>query len=139
MLVSDWFALALLLILSALTVCIFAYVVIALRQLPRARASQVNPKPSRPPDRVHQFHQSSLLAGGDLADSEDPRVLWQSLTGREKQVARLAAAKLTDAEIAARLSISGRTVGNHLYSIYRKLDISSRRELERFFRRLDGT
>lgn len=139
MLVSDWFAFALLLTLSALTVCIFAYVVIALRQLPRARTAHPDPKPSRPPDRDRQFHQSSLLAGGDLANSEDPRILWESLTGREKQVARLAATKLTDAEIAARLSISGRTVGNHLYNIYRKLDIPSRRELEHFFRRLDGT
>jgi DNA-binding CsgD family transcriptional regulator len=136
--VSDWFAFALLLILSALTVCIFAYVVILLRQLPRARAPHAKTKPSQPPIRGTQFHQSGLLAGNSLADSEDPRILWQSLTGREKQVARLAAAKLTDAEIAARLSISGRTVGNHLYNVYRKLDISSRRELERFFRRLDG-
>lgn len=45
---------------------------------------------------------------------------------------RLVASGLTDAEIGARLSISPRTVGQHLRSIYNKLDVRSRTEATRF-------
>lgn len=69
----------------------------------------------------------------------DTAAHWDELTRREKQVARLAASKLTDAEIAAELAISERTVGNHLHSIYRKLDINSRHELKYFIRPPDDT
>ncbi|MFD6826395.1 LuxR C-terminal-related transcriptional regulator [Streptomyces sp. NPDC060085] len=51
------------------------------------------------------------------------------LSGREQQIAQLAASGYTDKEIAKFLSISIRTVGNHLYRIYKKLGILSRREL----------
>jgi DNA-binding CsgD family transcriptional regulator len=54
------------------------------------------------------------------------------LTGREMEVLRLVAAGLTDAEVADRLSISPRTVGQHLRSIYGKLDVRSRTEATRF-------
>ncbi len=50
------------------------------------------------------------------------------LTGRETQVARLAA-QHTSPEIAAKLSISVRTVDNHLASVYTKLGIGGREEL----------
>ena len=39
---------------------------------------------------------------------------------------RLVAAGLTDAQVAAKLVISPRTVGKHLQSIYSKLDLPSR-------------
>jgi DNA-binding CsgD family transcriptional regulator len=48
------------------------------------------------------------------------------LSAREVEVLRLAAEGLTDAQIAARLSISRRTVGQHLSSAYTKLDVPSR-------------
>lgn len=51
------------------------------------------------------------------------------LTRREREVARLAARRMTDKEIAKELAISEKTVGNHLYNIYSKLDIHSRHEL----------
>jgi DNA-binding CsgD family transcriptional regulator len=41
-------------------------------------------------------------------------------------VLRLAAEGLADADIARRLHLSPRTVGNHLSSVYRKLDVPSR-------------
>jgi regulator of RNase E activity RraA len=53
------------------------------------------------------------------------------LTQRERLVATLAARGLTNSEIAERLVISVRTVGNHLHSVYAKLGVSGRRELER--------
>lgn len=53
----------------------------------------------------------------------------EPLTPQELQVAELAAAGLTNKEIAGRLYMSHRTVGAHLYRIFPKLDISSRAAL----------
>jgi DNA-binding CsgD family transcriptional regulator len=51
------------------------------------------------------------------------------LTPREQQVAVLAAAGRTDAQIAAELAISARTVSTHLTSVYAKLGVGTRHDL----------
>jgi DNA-binding CsgD family transcriptional regulator len=51
------------------------------------------------------------------------------LTGREREVAALAAKGLTRREIAERLFLSARTVANHLNHIYAKLGVSDREGL----------
>ncbi|HEX6288940.1 MAG TPA: tetratricopeptide repeat protein [Herpetosiphonaceae bacterium] len=48
------------------------------------------------------------------------------LTVREREVLQLVASGLTDAEVAARLCVSPRTINSHLRSIYSKLGVSSR-------------
>ena len=50
------------------------------------------------------------------------------LTAREVEVLRLVAAGLTDAQVAARLFLSPRTVGNHVGSVLGKLGAANRRE-----------
>jgi DNA-binding CsgD family transcriptional regulator/tetratricopeptide (TPR) repeat protein len=50
------------------------------------------------------------------------------LTRREAEVLRLLAAGLTNTEIAARLSLSGRTAENHVSAILRKLGVRTRAE-----------
>ncbi len=58
--------------------------------------------------------------------------LSQMLTGREIEVARLAAAGLRNAQIAERLYISEGTVKIHLHHIYGKLNVARRPDLERY-------
>jgi len=51
------------------------------------------------------------------------------LTTQELQVARRAAAGLSNRQIAAELFLSPRTVGYHLYKVYPKLNVTSRAQL----------
>jgi DNA-binding CsgD family transcriptional regulator len=51
------------------------------------------------------------------------------LTGRERQIAELLCAGLSDLNIASRLTISEHTVGTHVMRIYRKLGVHSRSAL----------
>ncbi len=53
----------------------------------------------------------------------------EALTPSERRVTRLAAAGLTNREVAQQLFVTPKTVEVHLSNAYRKLDIRSRREL----------
>jgi DNA-binding CsgD family transcriptional regulator len=62
-------------------------------------------------------------------DEHLPDGLWPELSNRERQLVGLILAGYPTALIARRLSISVGTVKNHRRSIYRKLDITTEREL----------
>ncbi|HXY63390.1 MAG TPA: LuxR C-terminal-related transcriptional regulator [Mycobacterium sp.] len=52
-----------------------------------------------------------------------------SFSGREREIAMLVAAGLSDRQIADRLVVSVRTVGGHLYRVFAKLGINNRDQL----------
>jgi DNA-binding CsgD family transcriptional regulator len=68
-----------------------------------------------------------LAVGGHPA--EPAELAGPDLTPQETQIARLAAAGVTNAEIATRLFVTTSTVEYHLSKVFRKLSITSRRQL----------
>lgn len=58
-------------------------------------------------------------------------ILAPSLTPRQREVAGLVALGLSNREVAGKLYVSLRTVENHLYQVYAKLDVADRQGLAR--------
>jgi DNA-binding NarL/FixJ family response regulator len=85
-----------------------------------------------------QRARSELAATGLAAACAQAPGALAALTQQEYQVAKLAAQGNSNREIAARLFLSHRTVGYHLYKVYPKLDISSRTELAGVFAQENG-
>ncbi|MGH2874105.1 MAG: AAA family ATPase [Solirubrobacteraceae bacterium] len=79
--------------------------------------------------RVARLARAELAAAGGRRRRRDGDR--SALTAQEQRVASLAAEGMTNAQIAAALYLSPKTVGHHLGSVYGKLRISSRRELIR--------
>jgi len=71
---------------------------------------------------------AELRASGERNAEPAPKMR-QPLTPQELQIAQMAAAGLSNREIADRLFLSHRTVGAHLYRVFPKLGIVSRSEL----------
>ena len=65
----------------------------------------------------------ALARGGDA-----PPGLLEPLSERERAVLRLLPALLSNPEIAGELFVSVNTVKTHIKTIYRKLDVTSRRD-----------
>ena len=78
----------------------------------------------------HEFT-SDLVAAGLIqylaADELKPK--WESLSRREKDVAKLISKGLTNRQIAAQLSLSTETISTHVQNIMRKFGVESKAEL----------
>jgi DNA-binding CsgD family transcriptional regulator len=70
-----------------------------------------------------------LRASGARPRAATDRSRLEQLSPQEQRIARMAAAGLSNREIGARLSVSHRTIGYHLYRMFPKLGITSRAEL----------
>jgi DNA-binding NarL/FixJ family response regulator len=78
---------------------------------------------------IERATQELRAAGQVGARPTAPSTAVQQLTPQELQVAQLAAAGLSNREIADRVYLSHRTVSTHLYKVFPKLGISSRGQL----------
>lgn len=85
----------------------------------------------------HLLCAAEIRAGAGFASPEEDlpptpalrRSLGLALTPRERELVRMVAAGLCNAEIAARLTLSVRTVETHLSAAYRKLGVLNRQQL----------
>ncbi|HET8632491.1 MAG TPA: LuxR C-terminal-related transcriptional regulator, partial [Thermomicrobiales bacterium] len=75
---------------------------------------------------------ADALAARLAVPAAPPAAYPAGLSAREVEVLRLVAEGLTDAQVAERLFLSPRTVGQHLRSVYNKLGVSSRLAATRF-------
>ncbi|MFZ3415720.1 LuxR C-terminal-related transcriptional regulator [Arthrobacter sp. 3Tela_A] len=80
---------------------------------------------------VRFIHRTRRMQSGEAESDAEVEDCLRGLTARERVIARQAAAGTSNKNIAAELSISVRTVEGHLYQIYSKLHVGSRRELAR--------
>jgi DNA-binding CsgD family transcriptional regulator len=80
-----------------------------------------------------------VRAGEELERTGTGRDDERGLTVTQLQVAQLAASGMTNREIADRLFMSVHTVEAHLSSVYRSLDIGSRRDLAGALRQIPDT
>ena len=71
----------------------------------------------------HELRATGETVGPRTPDARD------RLSAQELQIARLAAAGLSNREIGERLFLSHRTIGSHLYRVYPKLGITGRGQL----------
>jgi DNA-binding CsgD family transcriptional regulator len=80
---------------------------------------------------IYAFSQKYLSREALLVDSKpSPSCMsFYDLTKREAEIIAVVLEGLSNQEIAYRLHISNKTVENHLYSAYRKFDVSSRVQL----------
>ncbi|MBI4674033.1 MAG: hypothetical protein HY741_20495 [Chloroflexi bacterium] len=83
-------------------------------------------------DKPHTLNQALRDALAQSAPQVTPDELPGGLSPRELEVLQWVAAGLSDAEVAAKLVLSPRTVSTHLQSIYNKLGVNSRVAATRF-------
>jgi FixJ family two-component response regulator len=98
------------------------------------------PKPCSD-DKLKETVRAALSRASDVACRHLARqrahALWQTLTPREQEVARLVAKGLQSRQIADELGIDHRTVDTHRSKVYAKLEMSTPVDIERFLREHD--
>jgi LuxR family maltose regulon positive regulatory protein len=107
--------------------------------LAAAIRAAIDPAPSEPVSPPHPSMPdapAALSAAG--SEGYEGANLASLLTFREQDVLHLLERRLTNQEIAAALSISPQTVKRHMVNIFRKLQVSNRREASAAAGQLNG-
>jgi predicted ATPase/class 3 adenylate cyclase/DNA-binding CsgD family transcriptional regulator len=95
-----------------------------LRDLDRPEVTYVLAGPGLPEPEPRAVPDHPVAAGRDVASE-------RGVTRKEREVLELLGEHLTNAEIAARLFVSERTVESHVSSLLRKFQVANRHELAR--------
>jgi LuxR family maltose regulon positive regulatory protein len=102
-----------------------------IRDLLAARRREMSEQTPLPPARQQRLRYLDELLAAFAAEAGAPQPIVApavDLSPRQVEVLRLIAAGMSNREIAARLMIAHSTVKTHINQIYRKLDVTSRRE-----------
>lgn len=93
---------------------------------------------SKPPslDKLKEAIENALMNAKELDDQKEDFRNWQSLTSKEKEVARLVSEGLLNKQIADELGIAERTVQTHRTMVYRKLDVKNNIEVYKILNKL---
>lgn len=93
---------------------------------------------SKPPslDKLKEAIENALMNAKELDDQKKDFQNWQSLTSKEKEVARLVSEGLLNKQIADELGIAERTVQTHRTMVYRKLDVKNNIEVYKILNKL---
>jgi two-component system response regulator TtrR len=93
---------------------------------------------SKPPslDKLKEAIENALMNAKELDDQKKDFRNWQSLTSKEKEVARLVSEGLLNKQIADELGIAERTVQTHRTMVYRKLDVKNNIEVYKILNKL---
>ena len=123
--VSPWLAISL---------AVVTYVAVALMRPSRKRWYEISDGTASSQPRIEEVPEDHEVAQfPELAPvSVEALATRYGLTRREQEVLPLLAQRLTDREIAERLSISHRTAMNHTANILGKLGLASRRDIDPF-------
>jgi DNA-binding NarL/FixJ family response regulator len=97
-----------------------------------AESDRASVAPFTPYERILIWCVLTLLSAHNLPSPRRSPPPGSHLTAREIEVLGLVALGLTNAQIAARLFLSRRTIDQHLSSIYNRLGVSSRAAATRF-------
>ena len=94
-----------------------------------AQAGQVFTDRRQHRDAGRALARAQLIGGGRLPTTPAGRTLTPALTDRQAEIVGALLRGATAREVADRLSLSVRTIENHIAAVYRSLDVSSRPEL----------
>jgi DNA-binding NarL/FixJ family response regulator len=115
------------------TVIIVALLVVIVALVASQVGARIERRKSQPKPTTSRLEATAVHSVPSLYETP-PRPKPPFLSGREWEIAQLAAQGMSNKEIAMYLAISENTVATHMKNCYRKLEVSSRVELARRLR-----
>lgn len=88
-------------------------------------------------EKLREAISKAMDCASEISEQKSDIRNWHSLTGKEKEVARLISQGLLNKQIAGELGIAERTVQTHRTMVYRKLDAKNNIEVYKILNRLN--
>ncbi|WP_282195645.1 response regulator transcription factor [Turicimonas muris] len=88
-------------------------------------------------EKLREAISKAMDCASEISEQKSDIRNWHSLTGKEKEVARLVSQGLLNKQIAGELGIAERTVQTHRTMVYRKLDAKNNIEVYKILNRLN--